>query len=232
MTDQFKLEDVLPWGRHEWEYTAFFALDDTSLDMPVETRILDCGGGPSSFNAERNARGGSVVTVDPLFQFDGTAINARVIETRDAMLAGLRAERHRFILTGTIEDHEALRLSATRGFLADFDAGKAEDRYVTGALPDLPFDDAVFDLALSSHFLFLYSEHLDESFHRAALLEMMRVAGEARIFPLLDLAGLPSVHLTPVRAALEAAGFTTSVEKVAYEFQKGGDEMLRVRRAV
>jgi hypothetical protein len=227
MADQFKLENVLPWGRVEREYAAFFTLDDA----PLDTRILDCAGGPSSFNAERTARGGRVTSVDPLFQFPGGAIEARVHETRDAMLAGLRAERHRFILTGTIEDHEALRLSATRGFLADFEAGKAEGRYVSGALPDLGFDGGAFDLALCSHFLFLYSDHLDEAFHRDAISEMMRVAGEARIFPLLDLAGAPSVHVAPVRAALEDSGLTTSVERVAYEFQKGGDEMLRVRRA-
>ncbi len=151
-------------------------------------------------------------------------------ETRDAMLAGLRAERQRFILTGTVEDHEALRLSATRGFLDDFETGKAEGRYVTGALPDLDFDDGAFDLAMCSHFLFLYSDHMDEGFHRAAIMEMMRVASEARIFPLLDLAGAPSIHVASVCAALQDAGYTISVERVAYEFQKGGHEMLRVRR--
>lgn len=68
---------------------------------------------------ERSARGGSVVTVDPLFQFDSADINGRVIETRNAMLAGLRAECYRLILTGTVEDHEALRLSTICGFRAD-----------------------------------------------------------------------------------------------------------------
>ena len=104
-------------GCHEWEYTAFFALDD----QPSAKRIIDFGGGPSSFNAERTARGGSVVTVDLLFQFDSADINGRVIETRHAMLAGLCAECYRLILTGTVEDHEALRLSTTRGFRGGFE---------------------------------------------------------------------------------------------------------------
>ena len=88
MTDKFRLETFCPGGCHEWEYTEFFALDD----QPSAKWILDFGGGPSSFNAERTARGGSVVTVDPLFQFDSADINGRLIETRHAM-AGRAARR-------------------------------------------------------------------------------------------------------------------------------------------
>jgi hypothetical protein len=84
-------------------------------------------------------------------------------------------------------------------------------------------------VALCSHF-FLYADNLDEEFHIAATMEMMCVANEARIFPLLDQVGDPFRHLHPVCDAPHAAGFTTAIEKVAYEFQKGGDHMLRVRR--
>ena len=51
-------------------------------------------------------------------------------------------------------------------------------------MPDLPFDDGAFDLALSSHLLFLYSEQFDLGFHVRALEEMLRVAAEVRVFPL------------------------------------------------
>lgn len=44
-----------------------------------------------------------------------------------------------------------------------------------------------FDLAVCSHLLFLYSEHLSEDFHVESIKELCRVAGEARIFPLLEL---------------------------------------------
>ena len=54
-------------------------------------------------------------------------------------------------------------------------------------LPTLPFADRSFDLALSSHFLFLYTEQFDESFHRSSIVEMCRVADEVRVFPLLAL---------------------------------------------
>ena len=84
-------------------------------------------------------------------------------------------------------------------------------------------------VALSSHFLFLYSVQFDLDFHLVALQEMLRVAAEVRVFPLLQLGGAPSPHLPRVREAL-AAGVRATVEPVPYEFQRGGNHMLRLRR--
>ena len=87
-----------------------------------------------------------------------------------------------------------------------------------------------FDLALCSHLLFLYSKHLDYAFHRSAVLEMLRVSQEVRIFPLLTLMLERSPHLAPLTVELRQAGYQVEVLQVAYEFQKGGNEMLVVRR--
>ena len=57
---------------------------------------------------------------------------------------------------------------------------------------------------------------------------MMRVAKEARIFPLVTLGLERSPHLKPVQAELIAEGFFVRVERVAYELQRGGNEMLVV----
>ncbi len=59
---------------------------------------------------------------------------------------------------------------------------------------------------------------------------MCRVAREARIFPLLDLAGDPSPRLAPTLAELRNLGYEAVTERVPYEFQVGGSQMLRVRR--
>jgi hypothetical protein len=59
---------------------------------------------------------------------------------------------------------------------------------------------------------------------------MRRLGREARVFPLLGLDGRPSPLLVPVTAALRDAGFEVAVRPVGYEFQKGGDRMLRVTR--
>jgi ubiquinone/menaquinone biosynthesis C-methylase UbiE len=114
-------------------------------------------------------------------------------------------------------------------FLADFEPGKSQGRYIDAELPTLPYQDAAFDIALCSHFLFLYLEQLSEDFHLAALREMTRVANEVRIFPLLALGGTPSPHVEAVRQKLEHDGFAVTIEAVPYEFQRGGNQMMRVR---
>ena len=115
-------------------------------------------------------------------------------------------------------------------FLSDYMEGRREGRYVAAGLPALPFPDGSFDLALCAHFLFLYSVQLDEGFHCAAVLEMCRVARECRIFPLLELNGQPSPFVSSVLDAVRDAGLEASLESVPYEFQRGGNQMMRISR--
>jgi hypothetical protein len=72
-------------------------------------------------------------------------------------------------------------------------------------------------LALVSYFLFLYSDKFDLPFHIAAFEELLRVAHEVRVFPLLDLSRQWSPHVGPVRDHLERAGFEADVVAVPYE---------------
>ena len=120
-------------------------------------------------------------------------------------------------------------MSAMETFLADFDAGKKDGRYIAGELPSLPFESGKFDIALSSHFLFLYSTHLSAEFHLHALQEMLRVSREVRVFPLLTLDGASSPHLHFVSEHLASDGFGVEVKRVPYEFQRGGNEMLVIK---
>jgi len=227
MTGEFELE-AAPWGRNRAEYTAFFDL----AGLPPHRRILDCAAGPSSFTAEASRLGHLVVAADPLYRLSKNEIKARIEKTREAVVAGLRAAAHRFVwdVYGTPENLEVTRLSAMKHFIEDYEEGVAEGRYLEAALPDLPFEDEAFDLALSSHFLFLYSARFGLDFHLASVLELCRVAREVRIFPLLDLEGESSRHLLPVIDRLQGRGLATGIRKVDYEFQKGGDEMLLIRR--
>jgi ubiquinone/menaquinone biosynthesis C-methylase UbiE len=113
-------------------------------------------------------------------------------------------------------------------FLADYEVGKQQGRYIDAELPTLPFEDRAFDLALGSHFLFLYSEQFSEDFHVAAIREMARVATEVRVFPLLALGAKRSPHVDAVQHRLQADGYFVGIEKVPYEFQRGGDQMMKV----
>jgi SAM-dependent methyltransferase len=223
----FTLTDVVPWGRSFVEYRQMFALRDDDLAGPV----LGCGDGPASFNAEATRRGARVVSMDPLFQFDERAIRQRIADTSEVVLAQARANAHEFVwdTIRSVDELERVRMGAMTAFLEDY-ARPPAGRYIAGALPYLPFQDGAFTLALCSHFLFLYSEQYSEAFHVASVRELCRVAPEVRIFPLLELGGRASRHIAPVAGHLSAAGLTVSFETVPYEVQRGGNQMLRIRR--
>ena len=223
----FTLDKVVPWGRSFGEYARMFAL--TGVDLVG--RVLDCGGRPASFGAETAGRGGSVVACDPLYQFGGGEIRQRVDTVYPEMMEQARRNHDDFVweVFATVEALGAARMAAMEIFLADYEDGKRAGRYVAAALPGLPFADGAFDLALCSHLLFVYTEQLTEAFHVAAIREMVRVAGEARVFPLIALGSVPSRHVESVTRALASAGLDVSIEKVDYEFPRGGDEMMRVR---
>ena len=89
----------------------------------------------------------------------------------------------------------------------------SEGRYVTASLPGLPFKDGQFDLALVSHLLFLYSEQLDFDFHLAAIKELLRVANEVRIFPLLTLEGKLSPHVEPICTHVAGRGWKAEIAR-------------------
>lgn len=223
----FILETVVPWGRSYDEYVRMFDLTEVDLGL----RMLGCGDGPAGFNAVLTQRGGHIISVDPIYVFDVEQIRSRVSDTYEAVMTQMR-KNHSHYVWGTIPSVEqlgAVRMSAMDTFFEDFKAGKQEGRYLAGELPSLPFRHGQFDLALSSHFLFLYSAHLSAEVHIQALLEMLRVAREVRIFPLLTLDGIPSPHLRVVIESLSDNGYRTEIKRVPYEFQRGGDEMLVIK---
>jgi hypothetical protein len=226
----FTLDQVVPWGRSFAEYQQLFALTPADLDR----RILGCGDGPAAFNAEATRRGSRVVSCDPLYAFDRAAIETRISATCDTVLEQTRRHADQFVWghgIASIDELGEVRMRAMRGFLEDYDAGTAAGRYVDASLPTLPFADGSFDLALCSHLLFLYSRQFDEGFHRASIRELCRVAAEVRIFPLLALDGSPSPFVEACVADARPTGFAGMIERVDYEFQRGGNEMLRLRRS-
>lgn len=223
----FTLNTVIPWGRSYDEYVAMFGLTEADL----KRRILGCGDGPAGFNAEVTRRGGHITSVDPIYVCDRSQISYRISETYETVIAQLRKNQGDYVWDSiaSVEELGHVRLSAMDTFLQDFDAGKREGRYIAGELPSLPFEGGAFDIALSSHFLFLYSAHLSREFHLQALQEMLRVAREVRVFPVLTLDGRPSPHLNFVAEHLTHHCFCVDFQRVPYEFQRGGNEMLLIK---
>ena len=221
-------DDIKPWGRLLSEYVGMFALTEADLHK----RILGCSDGPASFNAEMTAQGYNVISVDPLYALSAIQIEQRVQETWREILAQVRDNMEMFVWD-TFKTPDALgeaRLSAMRQFIADYETDNAEERYLEGSLPQLPFVDKQFELALCSNFLFLYDEHFTDEFHIEAVRELCRVAEEVRIFPLHGLQNTLAKQVVPVEEALRADGWQVERVRVDYEFRHGSNRMLRLRR--
>jgi hypothetical protein len=221
-----KLEHVVPWGRNLQEYKEMGLYSDADR----EKKILGCGDGPASVNAELTQEGVKIVSIDPIYQFSKEQIQQRVEATSKVVSEQLRKNSSDFVWKN-IKDVETLirlRLKAMERFLDDYEVGKSAQRYRYEELPNIPFTDDTFDLAWSSHFLFLYSEHFDFEFHKRAVFEMLRVAKEVRIFPILDLNNSVSKHLNSLLVLLKESGYCYEIQKSRYEFQKGAFEMLKI----
>ena len=217
------LESIVPWGRSYVEYVAMFNLTEADL----KSRILGCADGPAAFNAVMTQQGHSVVSVDPLYAFTAAEIRSRIASTYDVILDQVRQSQDDYVWTAiaSVEELGQVRMQAMETFLTDYEIGKTEGRYRAENLPDLPFQLQQFDLALVSHFLFLYSEHLSYEFHVRSLQTLLNVAQEVRIFPLLTLASTPSSYVSAIQEHFTQAGYTVAIEPVQYEFQKGGNQI-------
>jgi hypothetical protein len=99
-------------------------------------------------------------------------------------------------------------------------------------LPDLPLASAEFDLAVCSHLLFTWADELGRDWHRAAIVELARVAREVRVYPtVMQGAGDPVPFWDALMTDLAGAGLRSELRDVGYRFQVGADRMLVVTRA-
>ena len=191
-----KLENVVPFGRSLDEYEKMFNLTKSDLQL----NILGVAEGPASFNAELTAKGGRVTSIDPIYVFKAAEIQKKFDAVLDEIIAQIKASPDDWVWTyhSSPEELRASRIHTMKLFIRDFEAQRESGRYVVGELPVLPFENQQFDLALCSHFLFLYSDSFSVDFHIASIREMLRVAREVRIFPLLTLMREKSPHIESV----------------------------------
>lgn len=223
----FELNSVVPWGRTLKEYQQMFMLNQEDLDK----KIISFGDGPASFNTEMNALGKKIISIDPIYEFTAEQLKERIDETCLQVVKQMRENENNFVwnVIKSIDQLQKIRMEAMQRFLLDFEKGLQEKRYVAHALPNrTSFENDTFQLGLSSHFLLLY-EQLGLDFHVAALGEMLRLCSEIRVFPILTLNAERPVFLNELMDILNK-NYNTRIERVAYEFQKGGNEMLVIKR--
>jgi hypothetical protein len=175
-------------GRSYQEYLKMFSLKEEEL---MNIRILDCAAGASSFTPHLLERGYDSTAVDLLYGKSVEETRKQCVNDFHTLLEMHSGLDHKvdwnFFLNP--EDMVQQRISVYEEFIDSY-ALYEDERYLKGALPQLPFDDNSFDLVLSSHLLFLYEDRLGYEFHRDSILEMLRITlDEIRIYPILRLHG-------------------------------------------
>jgi hypothetical protein len=229
------LSAVAFFGRSLAEYARFFPLDPAALrGRPV----LDVAAGPSSFTAEACRLGIDAVAVDPLYGRRREALATHVQIDYAKMQRRIRDHPERFRVGAadayfaSIPQAERDRRAAAERFLDDYEAHFAHGRYFGAELPHLPFLNGAFDVVLCAHLLFIYEHLLSYEFHLAACRELVRVSrDEVRIHPVCDGSGEPYRHLDQLRRDLGRAAIEATVVKVDYEFFRGTDTTLILKRA-
>lgn len=223
----FQLNSVVPWGRNMEEYKLMFRLGDEDMSK----KFAGFGDGPACFNYEMTKRNGSVVSFDLIYQFSKEDLEKRIEEVRITVMEQMRENKDNYVWKQikSLEDLENTRMSAMRKFLADYEKGKAEGRYVSHALPEkLPYEADFFDIGLSSHFLLMYTA-LGYDFHIASMTEMLRVCKEIRIFPIVDLDANRTDLIKNVIDYFQK-DYEVAIVPTEYEFQKGDNQLLVIRK--
>lgn len=235
INDTFAFHKVLFFGRTLCEYLGMFNVEIAKLKGQ---RVLDCPAGPASFVAECRQQGIQAVGCDPMYGEDKSTLSALIEREREECLARQARVRHLFDEEKPVDDYRSAKLAAFERFIEDYDTGLKEGRYMRAGLPELPFSDAAFDLALSSNFLFLYSDYqeggmlidspFNYEFHLKAVLELLRVAKDVRIYPLKGPHKDAHSFVWRIVEHLSSCGFCAEVVAVPYRDVKGAHHMLRI----
>lgn len=206
------------------DYQKMFNLEDEQLNM----HILDCRGGASAFAAQMHKMGKQVIATDPIYAHDFQTLEALIDKSQaDIKQTLANQQTQEKLKTPQIDAFLNEHKTYAKDFLEDFKVGKQAGRYVAQSLPQLSFKQEAFDLALVCHFLFTYPE-LDVAFHLQAIEELLRVANEVRIFPLVTQSGELSPIVGDVIAAAQIQNFGAELKEVDYHLQAKGNAMLRL----
>ena len=214
------------WGHRLDEYRDMFDLAESSLALS----FLEYQSGPSAFQAEMRDQAAHLLSYDAWFDLDKASIRSQIQDSFEQRLDDMAQSQQSFNLSryGSFEALVDFRRAGIEAFLADYDLGHAEGRYLPTPEKALPFDDFFFDIALSAHYFFSKSIPQSVDHHVQQIIELTRVAKELRIFPLVDAEGYPSELLGPVLLELQARRYGVELREVSYQLQPRGNAMLRI----
>lgn len=213
-------------GRTFEEYMSMFNLTKTEL---LGRSILDCPAGACSFTALANQLGADVTATDIAYFHDIEELQKKGVLDLDHAMTKIESVHTNYIWDYFKSVNDVINHRYQALIDCSKDMKKHPARYVPATLPSLPFENKQFDMTLSAHFLFMYSDRLDYDFHVRTIQELIRVTRqEIRIFPLTNLSSERSDQLDEIVSFLHKQGCLTEEITVGYEFQKGANSMLKI----
>ena len=227
MKEKINLDKIALIGRTYAEYEKIFRLKDF---VSSKYKILDAGSGVSSFCAEASQIGMNIIAMDPIYIYEPDELEVKCSKDLDLVIKELDGVEHLYIWDNfrNKEDLKKNREKAYKTFINHYKKNK-DTHYVAESMPKTKFKDNQFDVILASHLLFLYDHIFDYDFHKNTIVEMLRICSkEIRIFPLVNLYGNKSKFFKKLLDDTHFKDKEKSVERVNYEFIKGGNEILRI----
>ncbi|MFX1446025.1 MAG: hypothetical protein ACFFHV_21630 [Promethearchaeota archaeon] len=225
--ERINLDKVALIGRTFEEYEKIFRLSDFKSN---NIKILDVGSGVSSFCAEASRKGMNVTAIDPIYVYSPDVLENKCLSDLFLVINELKGVEHLYIwdIFKNKEDLRRQREKAFRRFIKHYRMGR-NNCYISEDMPETSFDDNQFDIVISSHLLFLYDHIFDYNFHKNTIKEMLRICSkEIRIFPLVNLYGKTSPFLQLILRDNLLNNCHKSIERVDYEFIKGGNKFFRI----
>ncbi|MCR8660076.1 class I SAM-dependent methyltransferase [Paenibacillus endoradicis] len=212
------------------EYQSMFMLDKATL---AKGKILDIAAGASSFTAECIHRGYDAMACDPLYKLNSEQIYE--FGQQQLLIASekLSSKKEAFVWNyyHDIQQHDDIREHSLDKFIESYKNDMDREVYVNAMLPNLPFQDDMFSCVICNHFLFLYQEQFDYSFHLAAIKEMIRVTKKGGIILLYPLVGFKDElypHLDNLQQELSQMCVNVSIRTTEFRFLPSADGMLAI----
>lgn len=223
-----QLENIAITGRTFDEYSAFF---DLTLEDLKDKKVLDCPSGASSFIATLKHNGIDAKGVDIIYEFDKKDIEIQGLKSIEKIYEDTSwMDVYKMDFYKSKLNHRTHRENALKTFISDYE----KESYIFAKLPKLSFENDSFDLIVSSHLLFTYDDRFDYKFHKDSILEMLRVAKEVRIFPLVDYKNsrvTKEKNFSPfVYQILEELNYNSELIKTTFEFQPRANYYLKIWR--
>ncbi|WP_414468783.1 class I SAM-dependent methyltransferase [Methanobacterium sp. ACI-7] len=227
MEHKFKIKGPIFIGRSYEEYLKMFNLD---LQKLRDKKILDCAAGASSFTARMTENGYDAKAADILYDKEPSFLQNRCREHLTVLVEALADLEGHFVwdFFKDLDDLKQHRMNSCIEFYEDYKNNRAN--YIKADLLNIPFKNNSFSLVLCSHLLFIYDHRLNYDFHINSVKEMLRVTkNEVFVYPLVKHKSIKSEFVKRIEQDLDKNA-NIMIEKVDYEFRRGGNEMMKLQK--